>query len=286
MNLALERYKEQIIVNEAFRQSLGHELVSNNRFEGTILLVANEILFEPNFVLDYHSNGTGIPHKCDFILVADSINMRGGSINLSGNSIIGFGVANKGSDGHDATEDIPAGGGGIGQQGNPGKKVGDGSNIKVFCKELVDIPIISNGGNGATGEKGGPGGNGGKGGDFRRNTDGTFEIIHRPMGQAGKGGRGGPGGPGGNAGMIEVFFCSVSDLGGRQDFVSNGGRGGDRGPGGEPGRGRPLPGHNNLETLRGEPGDPGRPGVTKPPVIRKVTTSELWEMASIELGIL
>ena len=30
MNLALERYKEQIIVNEAFRDSLAEELVSNH----------------------------------------------------------------------------------------------------------------------------------------------------------------------------------------------------------------------------------------------------------------
>ena len=33
MNLALELYKEQIIVNEAFRDSLAEELVSNQIFQ-------------------------------------------------------------------------------------------------------------------------------------------------------------------------------------------------------------------------------------------------------------
>ena len=290
MNFALERYKEQIIVNEAFRNSLAEELISNHISEGTILLVADEILFDPGFSFTYASNGHGFPGQYHMIIIADRFDSRGGMIDLSGHyGGDTVGVPSKADNGVPAFQEAgvgikAAGRGRPGHTGNIGGTGGNGMNIKVFCDRLVSIQITSNGGNGGIGGQGGEGGNGGKGGQFVTTIGSPPKLITKtmPNGGAGKGGRGGPGGPGGNGGKIELFYSDHSRFPSDPEpsihLVSSGGRGGGPGPVGRAGSGRPP-----FEA--GEAGSPGAVGSPSTPDVKKVESAELWERVSIELGL-
>jgi hypothetical protein len=295
MTFALERFKEQIIVNEAFRDSLAEELISNHLSEGTILLVANEILFEPGFNFTYAANGHGFPGRFDIIIVADRFDSRGGTIDLTGH----YGgdalpgeppKADNGAPAFQESEnDIKAAERGkTGHTGNIGGTGGHGMNIKVFCDLLVNIQITTNGGKGGRGGQGGEGGNGGEGGEFEKTIghgpNPKIVKVTMPNGKPGKGGRGGPGGPGGNAGKIELLHCNHSvrptDPVPSVHLVSDGGGGGGPGSVGRPGKGHPA---GPFES--GDPGVPGAPGSPSTPDVKVVGFTELWERVSIELGL-
>lgn len=277
MNFASERFKEQIVVNKALCESLATELKSNNLLEGTILLAAEEILFEPNFVFAYKANGIGFPGRYDVIIVANRFNSRGAMIDLRGfygGDAEPPGPSLTGDKGRDSHTESFVGSGGEGKPGNTGGTGGSGSSIKVFCNELENISIRTDGGNG------GSGGQGGKGGDGGAWLAGSERLGEGHVVGFGKAGKGGPGGPGGDAGMIKLLFCKVSDLVSISDLLAFGGKGGEPGPGGEPGHGKSAnEQHGDLGITRGTPGDP------KKPTVKKVENSELWQRVSIELGL-
>jgi hypothetical protein len=240
MPIVLERFIESITINKQFAESLAIELRSNNLTSGTILLVANEILLDPSYVLNYSSTNN-----------TDEPGTPGESGNPGGN----------------------AGEGGIGF---------DGMNIKVFCGELVNSEIISNGGAGGTGGKGGRGGNGGRNTNHGTQGAGGQGGI---AGTGGRGGRGGRGGNGGNGGAIATTFNRGGNGGkiktslfndpiGTFNTISSGGGRGSRG---EPGI--------SATGVRGPEGLDENLGISSTPDVKRLKFKELWEKIIIELKI-
>jgi hypothetical protein len=280
MSFALTRFDKKIILNKPFTELLAAELISNQISEGTILLAADEILLDPNYVFNYNNEpGPQFPGRYDVVLVADFFDSSGGKINLSGydgpplgpdKSPAGIGVRGKDAEPDPEGNKFPGGTGGTGNTGHEGELGGHGKIIKIFCRELKlkNIDIISNGGNGGMGGKGGRGGAGGSG------------VNGGPPGKGGKGGNGGKGGKGGNGGKIEILFCSVPNGFVVSDhLMSHGGNGGARGEGGEGG-------FSAAGTLGGGPkGEFGYSGVGSIPDVKQVQFSELWEKVSVELAI-
>ena len=200
MPIALTRFKERMTIDRAFAESVANELRSTQLTNGTILLVANEILLEPFYVFNYNGTDVNFPGRYDLILVADHFDSRGGRIDLTGSR--GH-VGADGTNGADApdTHDEP---GVPGEMGGPPGVAGeggiglDGINIKLFCGKLVDSKIISNGGDG------GNGGNGGKiKSSFLEAPTGTFNTVSSGGGRGSRGepGVGGPQGLDGNLGI-------------------------------------------------------------------------------------
>jgi hypothetical protein len=275
MSFVLTRFIGSITINKQFAQSLVDELQKSQSKDGTILLVANEILLDPSYIFNYNNTAdVNFPGRYDLILVADRFDSQGGRIDLTGS---------KGNDGvgggHGCTpiHDDPVicgaskpngGPGGGGKNGDPGV---EGKNIKMFLKEVKDIEMISNGG------PGGKGGDGGNGGDGEKANVGNIRL-----GRGGDGGPGGNGGDGGKAGKIEVFFCNKPDgLVISHHLTSRGGARGGTGEGGEHGVGLPPP------AVKGQRGDhPGNKGANeKPKVVKLKLSRKLWEKVIIELGI-
>ena len=282
-SFVLSRFSDTITVDKSFRDSIIMELNSNNMLGGTILLAANEILF--NFDFTFAANGVGSNGQFDIVLVADRFNSNGRTIELNGHyggDAVGQPSKDPLNNGGDATADSSAGNGKQGHRGNPGGNGGNGMNIKVFCNELIDIKIISNGGRGGNGGKGGEGGDGGQGGTFEIGFPPHVHTKIREEGKAGKGGPGGPGGKGGNGGKIELLFCNAqtlpTDLVASGHLVSNGNGPGGGGIGGDPGKGEPPHEQGNSGGNLG-------PGIPSTPDIKKIEYSELWERVRIELGI-
>ena len=270
-----ERYEDKIIVDRAFAQSLATELESNHISEGTILFVTEEMLLDPAYVFNYNNkNDVKFPGRYNITIVADRFDSQGGKIDLTGANG-SKGIPDPGDRGNDPGQSqgdehgAPGGPGGPGGLGGPG---GEGMNIKIFCDELLNIEIISNGGVGGNGGNGGRGGHGGSPGPAAGNAG--------KRGGGGKGGRGGKAGDGGKAGQIQVLFCTTPN-----GFIicdhltSRGGNTGIEGNGGPPGSGRPPP------NVHGGRGLPGIRGADSNPDIKRVELSELWEKVSIELGI-
>jgi hypothetical protein len=199
MSFAWTLFRDKILLNKDFAESMSKELEFKQIADGsTILLAANEFLLDPNYTLSYLLNSeVKFPGRYNLVIVADHFDSKGGRIDLSG------------SPGHEGPRgdpwvgepgaDSPSGSGDTAETGEPGGHGDngydgqDGMNVTVYCIELVDINIISNGG---TGGKGGPGGQGGRGGN---NHGGT----------AGGAGNGGPGGDVGKPGLITVTFCNI-----------------------------------------------------------------------------
>jgi len=316
MPIALTRFKERIIIDRTFARSLANELRSSQLTNGTILLVANEIILDPSYVFNYNSTNVNFPGRYDLILVADHFDSRGGRIDLTGSP--GHNGAD-GTHGVDAldTHDEP---GVPGEMGGPPGVAGegeigfDGMNIKIFCGKLVDSEMISNGGVGGTGGKGGNGGKGGK------------NLSHNgTRGAGGGGGTAGTGGRGGNGGKIEVFcnelvkmdIISNGGVGGRGGNGGNGGaiattfngggrggRGGNGGNGGKiktslfndptgtfntisSGGGRGSRGEPGISAtgVRGPQGLDGNLGISSTPDLKRLKFKELWEKIIIELKI-
>ena len=61
MPLALTKFKERITIDRVFAESLANELRSNQLIDGTILLVANEILLDPSYVFNYNNTDVTSP---------------------------------------------------------------------------------------------------------------------------------------------------------------------------------------------------------------------------------
>ena len=196
MPIVLERFKKSITINKQFAQSLVEELQSDPRKEGTIRLIASEILLDPSYEFNYNNTDVNFPGRYDLILVADHFDSQGRRIDLTGSS--GH-VGADGTNGANAPDnhDEPGAPGEIGETGGRAGEGGigsDGMNIKIFCGELVDGELISNGGAGGRGGNGGNGGNGGKiKSSFLKAPTGIFNT------NSSGGGRGSRGEPGINA---------------------------------------------------------------------------------------
>jgi hypothetical protein len=262
--------EDSYTINPALVEGLATELNNNNIHTGTILIQANFIDMDPSYTFNYNdATGVKLPGRYDILLIADQIDSRGGTIDLSGfNSSSSPPKPPKAQSGEEGSR------GWHGHTGGPGGNGGIGMNIKVFCVQITNIEILSNGGNGANG---GDGGDGGNGGDWLP-ADG---VMH--AGSGGDGGNGGDGGVGGNRGSIEVILCSTSPSFVVTDHLhSNGGNGGSGGHGGFPGSagsGQPpvQPG--------GRPGRPGRigdSGTGSIPKVEIVDFDELWRRVAIE----
>jgi hypothetical protein len=186
------------------------------------------------------------PGKYDIIISADRFDSRGGRIGLTGS--IGWPpgfLGQEGRKGDDAEYEpgtplrgYPGFTGGDGGEGNVG---GKGQNIMIFCEEILNIDIITNGGIGAQGGKGGRGGRGGMG-----SHGGLGESKRAPPGNGGWGGKGGRGGTGGSAGKIKLFYCKAPNGFVVSDHLkSAGGLGGAPGGKGDRGVGSAGPAWGN-----------------------------------------
>src|SRR5215210_2063786 len=138
MSFVLTRFKERIIVDKPFAESLANELRSSQRTDGTILLVAEEILLDPSYEFNYNNADVNFLGRYDLILVADQFDSRGGKIDLTGsrgsNGTDGHRGANgEGTVNHPSTNSENT----SGKPGTPGippdRIGGDGKNIKVLC---------------------------------------------------------------------------------------------------------------------------------------------------------
>ncbi len=252
MSFVLTRFKERIIIDKPFAESLANELRSSQHFDGTILLVANEILLDPSYDLSYNNKSVvNFPGRYDLILVADRFNSQGAKIDLTGPE---GEVGKRGPDGCTALPSPPCPTSGRqGSPGGPGKKGevgGEGKNIKIHASEVQNIEIISDGG------AGGKGGTGGRGGNGERIPVGGLQL------RGGDGGPGGDGGDGAKAGEIRVlFFNKPVGLTISHHLTSRGGEGGERGEGGQPGQGG-----GNSPAVKGRRGDrPGEKGAIQTP---------------------
>ena len=267
MSIILTRFRDQIIMNKDFAKSIENELKSKSITAGTILLAAREILLDHAYTFSYSSDAAiQFPGKYDIVLVADRFDSRDGKIDISGS--VGSRPAHggqTGTKGDDAVfgDNVPGQPGGKGFPGDPGGPGSNGKNIKIFCNELVDADITSNGGPGGTGGRGGAGGPGGDG------------VGHLPNGRQGPGGNGGQGGRGGDAGRIELVFCTAPNRVVDHHLKS---RGGGPGNGGPPGGGGP-PVFNDPATE----GPIGIRGHDSSPDVKHVEIPELWEKIRLEL---
>jgi len=269
MSIVLTRFQKNITINRDFAESLAVELQSSHFFEGTILLVANEILLSPDYEFNYKDNNVvKFPGRYDLILVTDRFNSQGAKIDLTGPN----GVAGRvGQPGCTAIEEFPCppplnNEGGPGETGMVGNRGFEGKNIKIYASKVENIEVISNGG------AGGRGGRGGHGGDGAKLPVGGFQF------RGGDGGRGGIGGDGAGAGKITVLFFSKSAGLNIIDHLTS--RGGDGGGPGEGGDGGQRFGSSGLQGERF--GNNGTP--SQPEVIGK-SWKEFWKNTIVELGI-
>ena len=299
MSIVLTRFSETITLDKAFVEPLAEELRDNNIVQGTMLLAANEFLFDPSYVFSYNDPSlVKFPGRYDIIIVADSFKATAGKgkIDLTGSP----GISNTGTvttpDPKPSEHGEP---GTAGEPGDPGRPANNGGigfpgmNIKVYCRHLADIELVSNGSVGGTGGTGGRGGNGGM------NT-----AMNGKQGAGGRGGTGGTGGRGGNGGKIEVFSNELVNI----SIISNGGTGGTGGTGGNGGQIEVLfytpligifnrisngggqgsggePGINAKGDKGQQHGSNGSPGINSVPDIKQTQFSELWERVRIELAI-
>jgi hypothetical protein len=266
----LERYPDTIVVDQAFAESLASELRANQLISGTILLVTDELFLDAGYALnynDYPELRPSFPGRYDIIISADRFDSKGGRINLTGS--VGWppgSLGQEGKKGDDAEyepgtplQGYPGHSGGDGGEGNVG---GKGQNIMIFCEEILNIDIISNGGVGAHGGKGGRGGPGGMG-----SHGGLGEFKRAPPGNGGWGGKGGPGGMGGSAGKIELSYCNAPNGFVVSDHLkSAGGLGGAPGGKGDKGAGSDGPAWGNPP---GD-GDPGVAGISSIPEVNQL----------------
>jgi hypothetical protein len=272
MSIILTRFQKSIIINRNFAESLATELRSISFSQGTILLVANEILLDPNYEFNYkEDNVVKFPGRYDLILVTDRFDSRGAKIDLTGPT---GQQGRQGESGCTAfpNEPCPESGrlgspGKIGVKGDPGL---EGKNIKTYISEVENMKIISNGGGGGKGGKGGQGGNG------ERLPVGGMQL------KGGNGGPGADGGDGGKAGKITVlFFTKPAGFNIIDHLTSSGGAGGDPGDGGEPGQGG-----GNSPAVRGPPGQHrGNNGTSSEPEVVGKSWKEFWKSVIVELGI-
>ncbi len=143
-----------------------------------------------------------------------------------------------------------------GQNGLAGAK---GTDLILYCDNLViDKQLVIN----LSGGAGGRGGNGGRGGD------GSTGTVHCSPGQGGDGGAGGNGGNGGHGGNFTFQGARATTLsrwvGNKILIYTNGGQPGRGGQGGAaglggPGTGRSF-GRNGLNGPDGLTGIGGKPG--------------------------
>jgi hypothetical protein len=253
--------RDQIVVNAQFESNL-HQLLGNRGVAAgsCILLAARSIVHEPAYML--HVQGYRL------IVVADSYEGAGGSIDVGGSAGAAGSPGAQGARGFN-----PGGDGGPGSDGTNGGPGGDATALTVICQSLRSSRFTANGGAGGAGGVGGAGGGGGPG---RPGHPGKFDPID--PGEGGHGGDGGNGGNGGKGGQVRVMYVD-----GAPPVLEA--SGGAAGAGGAPGSGGPNGAW--AHPTYANPGAPGRDGAAGrdgQATIEQVDVAGFWGHVQTELA--
>ncbi len=257
-------FRDQIVINDDLNKEVLAEIAFRNLAPGsTLLLAARDLKHETNYrfrLEGYH-----------IILLADQYDASGGVIDVSGHGGIDGNPGPKGIPGIATSSGFKNRPGGTGGNGTDGTSGTNGTNITLFCRQLLNTHLISNGG---IGGRGGRGGDGGKGGDGR----GPSPKIEGWEGtDGGNGGNGGNGGIGGNGGQLTVIYVNGINpvLDGR------GGGGGLEGSAGIGGKKGFLAENDGAAGAQGRKGDNGTNGQV---ITLQVDILDFWNRIRGEIG--
>jgi hypothetical protein len=256
----LPHVRDQIVINDALNESL-------KSFPGsTIRLIARQVTHEAGVSLRTLGR--------DVLIVADTYDGSGGSIDTRGASAEPGNPGLKGPAGRATSSGVgnqPGGTGAPGSAGNPGSP---GASARLICQKIVNALVVAPGNNGGTG---GVGGTGGDGGDGARHGGVNPEIIEGTSG--GNGGPGGPGGPGGRGGQVAAIFMDASAT---PILEVPGGPGGAGGAGGTRGvKGAFSPDDDSKPGPAGPQGVTGASGTARN---IQVDANRYWGSVQAELG--
>jgi hypothetical protein len=125
MSFSWTIFRDKILLNKDFAESISKELEFKKVADGSIiLLAANEFLLDPTYTLSFNEDSeVKFPGRYHLVIVADFFDGRGGVINLSGSNGDEGSPGQDGDPGYDENEPGIRGG-----AGGPGKKGGTGED--------------------------------------------------------------------------------------------------------------------------------------------------------------
>jgi hypothetical protein len=236
-------FRDEIILNDAFRAELKSEVDFRAVPQGSTLLLGARIIRHET---DYAFRFEGY----NLILLAGLYDAGGGSIDVSGHAGTSGQSGQAGREGYASAGGANNRPGGSGAPGAAGSRGSNGMSVTVFCERLLRASLVSNGGSGGGG---GAGGNGGKGGNGSEGKYPHYEGWEGTSG--GAGGSGGAGASGAPAGTARISFIEAA-TGHVPDLQVAGGAGGAGGGGGNGGK----KGTHSLDASDGANGAAGSPG--------------------------
>jgi hypothetical protein len=268
-------FRDQIVLGDDLAKEMVKEINYRNIPSGsTLLLTARDFKLSPGYIFNFTTSDPSLkfPGRYHLVLLADRFDAQGGSIDVSGergkDGVVGpvgqdFKISDSGGY-------LSGGAGGKGENGTQGT---NGMNVTLFCRDLVNANIISNGG---TGGIGGIGGKGGKGYPGHRPISNKVEGVLGTDG--GGGGMGGDGGRGGNAGQLTIVLAN--NLSGGLAHKAIGGAGSAGGQGGQGGQG----GYEADNGNDGGAGSTGAKGSDYSPSVQTVSEEMFWTRVREYMG--